>query len=152
MVIVHRLGSGTARYYLAAVGPSGEDAPLVGEAPGRWVGSASPGGPFDARALAASMPQGPGRLTGLDVMFAAPKSVSVLHALADGDVTSAVRRAHDRAVAAGVAHLERHACRVTVRRHEVGAGGFVAAAFRHRTSRADDPHLHTHVIVANRAT
>jgi conjugative relaxase-like TrwC/TraI family protein len=27
--------------------------------------------------------------------------------------------------------------------------GFVAAAFRHRTSRAQDPHLHTHVIVAN---
>jgi hypothetical protein len=29
--------------------------------------------------------------------------------------------------------------------------GFVAAAFRHRTSRAQDPHLHTHVIVANMA-
>ena len=27
--------------------------------------------------------------------------------------------------------------------------GFVAAAFRHRTSRAGDPHLHTHVLVAN---
>ena len=31
------------------------------------------------------------------------------------------------------------------------AQGFVAAAFRHRTSRAQDPHLHTHVIVANMA-
>jgi conjugative relaxase-like TrwC/TraI family protein len=29
------------------------------------------------------------------------------------------------------------------------AEGFVAATFRHRTSRAQDPHLHTHVIVAN---
>ena len=27
--------------------------------------------------------------------------------------------------------------------------GFVAAAFRHRTSRAGDPHLHSHVVVAN---
>lgn len=27
--------------------------------------------------------------------------------------------------------------------------GFVAAAFRHRTSRAGDPHLHTHLLVAN---
>jgi conjugative relaxase-like TrwC/TraI family protein len=27
--------------------------------------------------------------------------------------------------------------------------GFVAAAFRHRTSRAGDPQLHTHVLVAN---
>ena len=32
-----------------------------------------------------------------------------------------------------------------------GADGFVAAAFRHRTSRADDPLLHTHVLVANLA-
>jgi ATP-dependent exoDNAse (exonuclease V) alpha subunit len=31
---------------------------------------------------------------------------------------------------------------------ERGAG-FVAAAYQHRTSRAQDPHLHTHVIVAN---
>ena len=29
-----------------------------------------------------------------------------------------------------------------------GAGGF-AAAYPHRTSRAQDPHLHTHVVVAN---
>jgi hypothetical protein len=29
--------------------------------------------------------------------------------------------------------------------------GFVAAAYQHRTSRAQDPHLHTHVIVANMA-
>ena len=29
--------------------------------------------------------------------------------------------------------------------------GFVAAAFRHRTSRAGDPHLHTHVVIANLA-
>ena len=33
---------------------------------------------------------------------------------------------------------------------EIVAGdGFVAAAFRHRTSRAGDPHLHTHVVIAN---
>jgi conjugative relaxase-like TrwC/TraI family protein len=31
------------------------------------------------------------------------------------------------------------------------APGFVAAAYQHRTSRAQDPHLHTHVIVANMA-
>ena len=30
-------------------------------------------------------------------------------------------------------------------------GGFVAAAYQHRTSRSQDPHLHTHVIVANMA-
>ena len=31
----------------------------------------------------------------------------------------------------------------------IGGEGFVAAGFRHRTSRAGDPHLHTHVLVAN---
>jgi len=32
---------------------------------------------------------------------------------------------------------------------KVDTDGFVAAAFRHRTSRAGDPHLHTHVVVPN---
>ena len=34
-------------------------------------------------------------------------------------------------------------------RDRLPGGGFVAAAFRHRTSRAGDPQLHTHVLVAN---
>ena len=33
--------------------------------------------------------------------------------------------------------------------HRVQADGFVAAGFRHRTSRDGDPHLHTHALVAN---
>ena len=37
------------------------------------------------------------------------------------------------------------------RRSASTAAGFVAAAYQHRTSRAQDPHLHTHVIVANMA-
>ena len=32
---------------------------------------------------------------------------------------------------------------------QVSADGFIAAAFRHRTSRAADPHLHTHALVPN---
>jgi conjugative relaxase-like TrwC/TraI family protein len=32
---------------------------------------------------------------------------------------------------------------------QLPVGGVVAAAFRHRTSRAGDAHLHTHVVVAN---
>ena len=55
---------------------------------------------------------------------------------------------------AAVGYLEREACRVRrgrggVRR-EVGEG-FVAAAYRHRMSRAEDPQLHTHVVAANMA-
>lgn len=63
-----------------------------------------------------------------------------------------MRDAHEAAVDAALAALETEACRV--RRGKGGAtvlpgDGFVAAAFRHRTSRAGDPHLHTHVVVAN---
>ena len=61
-------------------------------------------------------------------------------------------RAHDRAALEAVGYLERSAA--AVRRGHGGtevvpAGGLVAAAFRHRTSRAGDPQLHTHVLVAN---
>src|SRR4029077_10944905 len=34
-------------------------------------------------------------------------------------------------------------------RHLVSSAGIVAAAFDHRTSRAGDPLLHTHVVTAN---
>ena len=55
---------------------------------------------------------------------------------------------------AALAYLEDEACvtrRGAQRRRREHAGGFVAAAYQHRTSRAQDPHLHTHVIVANMA-
>jgi TrwC relaxase len=57
-------------------------------------------------------------------------------------VSLAIRGAHDTAVAQTLRYLEREACEV--RRGKEGidrlaGGGFVAAAFRHRTSRAGDP-------------
>ncbi len=63
-----------------------------------------------------------------------------------------ITRAHEAAVAEAIGYLEREACRA--RRGHGGAivvdgRGFVAAAFRHRSSRAGDPLLHTHVVVAN---
>jgi conjugative relaxase-like TrwC/TraI family protein len=92
-------------------------------------------------------------VSGYDFVFSCPKSVSLLHALIeDEQVRREVSEAHETAWRAAVSYLEREAC--VVRRGKSGAirehgGGFVAAAFRHRTSRAQDPHLHTHVIVAN---
>ncbi|MGH3004725.1 MAG: MobF family relaxase [Gaiellaceae bacterium] len=92
-------------------------------------------------------------VTGFDLVFSCPKSVSLLHALSDDEaVHRAVSEAHEEAWRAALAYLEREAC--VTRRGKGGtirerAGGFVCAAFRHRTSRAQDPHLHTHVIVAN---
>ena len=92
------------------------------------------------------------RAPGFDLTFSAPKSVSIMHALADPDIGAQVRDAHDHAVIAALGWLERNAC--VVRRgaggiHTAPGDGFVAAGFRHRTSRAGDPHLHTHVLVAN---
>jgi conjugative relaxase-like TrwC/TraI family protein len=91
-------------------------------------------------------------LAGFDLVFAAPKSVSLLHALASPGQRDSIRRAHESAWHAAIAYLEAEAC--VTRRGQAGvireaAGGFVAAAFPHRTSRAQDPHLHTHVVVAN---
>jgi len=155
MVIVHRLHAGAPGYYLAAVGPGGGAHPRRGEAPGRWQGAGADdrglAGEVDGPTLRRLLPTGTGRVPGFDVTFAAPKSVSLLHALGRPDVVDEVRLAHDAAVAAGLDYLERHACRVRVGDRAVVAGGFVAAGFRHRTSRAEDPHLHTHVVVVNAA-
>jgi conjugative relaxase-like TrwC/TraI family protein len=88
-----------------------------------------------------------------DCTFAAPKSVSLLHALAAPEVVAEVRAAHESSVRAALDFLENEAARVRSRR---GGGdeieripGIAAASFLHRVSRAPDPHLHSHVLVAN---
>jgi conjugative relaxase-like TrwC/TraI family protein len=92
-------------------------------------------------------------VSGYDLVFSSPKSVSLLHALTEDErVRREISEAHERAWQAALGYLEREAC--VVRRGHGGSerehgSGFVAAAFRHRKSRAQDPHLHTHVIVAN---
>jgi ATP-dependent exoDNAse (exonuclease V) alpha subunit len=78
----------------------------------------------------------------------------VLHALGGEKTRLAVDQAHLAAWQAALRYLEERACVTRKGRngrvHE-RASGFVAAAYQHRTSRAQDPHLHTHVIVANMA-
>ncbi len=89
---------------------------------------------------------------GYDLTLRPPKSVSVLWAVAEPDERAEIRRAHSDAVDEVVRYYEGNA--VFVRhgggaRHLVLAGGIVAGAFDHRTSRAGDPLLHTHVVTAN---
>jgi conjugative relaxase-like TrwC/TraI family protein len=89
---------------------------------------------------------------GFDLTFSAPKSVSVLWALSDDRTRGRVRECHERAVDAALGYMEREAAAVrrgAGGRESLRAGGLVGAAFRHRTSRAGDPQLHTHVLVAN---
>jgi conjugative relaxase-like TrwC/TraI family protein len=77
--------------------------------------------------------------------------VSLLFALGDSRTSLLVREAHDRAVVAALSYLEREAGEVRRGRDgmdRLPGGGFVAAGFRHRTSRAGDSQLHTHVLVA----
>ena len=90
---------------------------------------------------------------GFDVTCSAPKSVSVLWALGDDHVRGEVVAAHDAAVAALAGWIEAHAhtrYRIGGEVAVVDAEGMVAAAFRQHTSRAADPQLHTHVVIANR--
>jgi len=94
-------------------------------------------------------------VAGFDLTFAAPKSVSLLHALGDDTVRAAVGAGHQAAVEAALGYVERHALAVRrgsgeARRVEA-AEGTATAAFVHRVSRAEDPHLHTHVVTANLA-
>ena len=80
--------------------------------------------------------------------------MSVLFAIGEPALARALVDAHESAVHVALEYLEREACRVRRGRggvrHEVGEG-FVAAAYRHRMSRAEDPQLHTHVVAANMA-
>jgi TrwC relaxase len=142
-----------------------------GESPGRWTGAGADGlrlgGRVEDDGLMALMDgrdpgtgerlrrvSGRSKVAAFDLTFSAPKSVSLLFAIGEPVLAGALVDAHESAVDAAVGYLEREACRVRrgragVRR-EVGEG-FVAAAYRHRMSRAEDPQLHTHVVAANMA-
>ncbi len=174
MLNIGRMAPGRADYYLTAVA-RGDDRVegyylARGEEPGRWLGHGAEqlglSGEVTGEQLravldgrdptsGAQLAAHPARkVPGFDHTFRAPKSVSLLWALGDQATAAEVVAAHDAAVDGAIGYLER-AAGFTRR----GAGGsetvkadrFVAAAFRHRTSRADDPLLHTHVLVANLA-
>ena len=89
---------------------------------------------------------------GRDLTFSAPKSVSIA-ALIGSD--RRIVEAHDRAVAATLAWVEKNAAETrmkdpdTGRMARVGNQKIVAATFRHDTSRNLDPQLHTHAVLAN---
>jgi conjugative relaxase-like TrwC/TraI family protein len=96
------------------------------------------------------------RNVGYDVCVSAPKSVSTLFALAEPDIARTIHAAHERAVATAISYLDREVAH-GLRGHQgdgqraarIGTDGFVAAGFAHRTSRENDPQLHTHVVLAN---
>ncbi len=172
MISIGKLAAGPAagRYYVDQVADGREDYYSgEGESPGQWVGSGSAelglrgqvGSDEILRLLAGQDPAAgaplrgelkPGTVAGFDLTFRSPKSVSILFGVGGPALSGELRAGHDAAVAAALAYLEREAC--VVRRGKGGTvelpgSGFVAAAFEHRASRAGDPLLHTHVVVAN---
>jgi conjugative relaxase-like TrwC/TraI family protein len=84
-----------------------------------------------------------------DFTFSPPKSVSVLAFVGN---ERRIVESHDRAVKAAVAELERFAgtrVHTGLQTSERLTGNVICALFRHETSRALDPHLHTHCIMFN---
>ncbi len=175
---IGKLTAQNAEYCQRTVAQGGDDYYSgKGEAVGEWQGAGRrgpralgrgerrrvPHGHDRAPAIrgagrSSATPKSRTRILAYDLTFSAPKSVSVLYAIADERTSRALRDAHDEAVRAARAYLEREAC--FVRRGHTGeqqqrdphrAEGFVSAAYRHRMSRAEDPQLHTHVVTANLA-
>ncbi|HEX8104296.1 MAG TPA: MobF family relaxase [Solirubrobacteraceae bacterium] len=153
------VASGVEYYYLSGREPAG-----------RWMGSVSERGGYGGelvseeqlhRALSWADPltgaelEGPvrhARVPGFDLMFSVPKSASILVGVAGLQVQQAVRDAQAVAVGEAMRYLEETAARTWMGNggHAVIEGrGLLGAAFEHRTSRAGDPQLHTHVLVAN---
>ena len=157
-----------ADYYLKAVASGIEDYYAIGEEPGRWgagtqelLGIDGQLEPAQLTAVLAGrhpitdaplIESANRKIPAFDLTFRAPKSVSLAFALGSAEMTAEITAADDSAVDAALGYLERNAA-VSRRGHngieQVSADGFIAAAFRHRTSRAADPHLHTHALVPN---
>ncbi len=89
-------------------------------------------------------------VAGFDLVFSAPKSISLLLAIDDPPV-SEVTAAHHAAWSAAVEFLEGHTCVVRLRGAGVTGAGYIGGAFAHYVNRDGDPHLHTHVVIANQS-
>jgi conjugative relaxase-like TrwC/TraI family protein len=173
MLSIGKLGVGptAGRYYVEQVAQGREDYYSgEGEAPGTWLGAGARllglGGHVDEGgierllsgrdpATGAELRSRPpsGAVAGFDLTFKAPKSVSIIFGIAEDDVVRELVAAHEAAVRDALGYLERQACvtrrRIRGRVTQFDGRGFVAAAFQHRASRAGDPLLHTHVVIAN---
>ena len=93
-------------------------------------------------------------VAGFDLTFSPSKSVSTAWALADQETKAVIYECHRRAIDLVLAYAERevfHSRSGTNGVVQEDVDGVVAAAFTHWDSRAGDPQLHDHVVVANRA-
>lgn len=96
-------------------------------------------------------------VAGFDLTFSVPKSVSTLWAVADGGTQALIAQAHHAAIQDVIDLFERDVAMTRIGAKgprgavaQVEVRGVIAAAYDHYDSRASDPQLHTHVVVANR--
>lgn len=163
MLGIHGVGRDAAGYYLS---DAGRELPVV--VPPCWAGAGAAAMDLEGvpdheglrRLLSGRHPvtggplgSGRTRVAGYDLTFSAPKSASVLLALGGREVAREVVAAHGEAVNGALAYLEAHALaavrRVGPERLVLPTGGMVAARFAHGVNRNGDPHLHSHVVMAN---
>jgi conjugative relaxase-like TrwC/TraI family protein len=92
-------------------------------------------------------------VAGYDYTFSVPKSVSALWALADAATQAQIVQAHHIAIDEVIALMEREVAATRVGHNgvaQVGIRGLIATCYDHYDSRAGDPQLHTHVVIANK--
>ncbi len=163
MLGVHNVRRDRAGYYLSDLAHE-----LPVSSPGRWAGAAvaplglvGPLQPAAFRLLlegrhpCSGRPMGSGRVAvaALDLTFSAPKSVSVLFALGGVETARGIVSAHTEAVAGALCYLEHYGIAAVRRsgpeRTVVATTGMIAGHFTHAVNRNGDPHLHSHVVMAN---
>lgn len=91
-------------------------------------------------------------VAGFDVTFSPVKSISAIAAIAPPDIAQVFHAAHRQAMGDSLAWLESQGVYTRLGRNGVrqcDVEGLIAVAFDHRDSRAGDPDLHTHYLIAN---
>lgn len=93
-------------------------------------------------------------VAGYDLVFSAPKSVSVLWGLGDDNVRKLVEQAHVQALTETLQWLEQNAAMTRTGVNGIAqediAGGLIATRFRHYSNRLGQAMLHDHVVVSNK--
>lgn len=166
MLSVSALAAGQGDYYVTLA--QSDYYTRGGEPPGRWVGSGAKAvgleGVIDEREFlnlfrglrpdgtpGVQWQNGRDHQPAWDLSFSAPKSVSTAWGIADRDSRREIEAAHNAACQKAIEYLEANC--LHTRRGKGGTErenvGLVAAGFLHGSSRANDPQLHTHVVVMN---
>ena len=155
MLHVRPVGANVGGYYLRQgrgtwVGHGAADLGLSGDVRGSDLRAALLGrDPASGRFL--PLVRAPRRRAGWDLVFAAPKSLSLLAASHTPAVAERATAAQRAAVAEALSHFEESHLHVRRAGGRASASGAIAAEFDHVANAGGEPHLHTHVLLLNLA-